>query len=116
MLTKIDALTGQELMRLWGVESWEDPGAEYALFDGCCVFALVEQGGFVDMHMAMGKKARAKCRAAVCELFNVIGHREIRAPIIPSRKHVCNLALRMGFHFEYTPDISSIFMRRPANG
>lgn len=116
MLTQIDALTGQELMRLWGVESWEDPGAEYAIYDGCCVFALVEQGGFVDMHMAMDKRMKKLCRAAVAELLEVIGSREIRAPILPDRKHVCNLAIKMGFNFEYSPDISSIFMRRPANG
>jgi len=116
MLMQIDSTTGQALMRMWGVESWTDPGAEYALFDGCCVFALVEQGDFIDMHMAMQKQSRRKCRDAVSALFCVVGHREIRAPIKHSSKHVCNLALRMGFHFDNSPDMTSIFMRRPANG
>ena len=116
MLTKVDALTGQGLMRLWGVESWVDPGAEYALWDGCCIFAVVEQGDFIDLHMAMNRSERVKCREAVKELLELIGSREIRAPIISSKKSVCNLALKMGFHYEFSPDISSIFMRRPANG
>lgn len=116
MLTNIDALTGQALMRLWGVESWADPGAEYALWNGCCVFAVVEQGTFIDLHMAMKRSERIRCRNAVSELLDVIGGREIRAPIISSNKSVCNLARNMGFHYEFSPDISSIFMRRPANG
>lgn len=116
MLTKVDALTGQGLMRLWGVESWVDPGAEYALWDGRCIFAVVEQGAFIDLHMAIRRAERSRCRDAVRELLEVIGDREIRAPIIPGKKSVCNLALKMGFHYEFSPDISSIFMRRPANG
>ena len=97
MLTQIDALTGQELMRLWGVESWEDPGAEYVKWDDSGVFALVQQDGFVDVHIAMDKEHRKHCREAGAELLGDIGHLKLRLVILPDRPAVCNFAHRMGF-------------------
>lgn len=97
MLTRINALTGQELMRLWGVESWVDPGAEYLSWDGCGVFALVTQDGFVDVHIAMDKRHRHKCRQAGAELLEGIWHLKLRLVILPDRPAVCNYASRMGF-------------------
>lgn len=97
MLTNIDALTGQELMRLWGVDGWVDPGAEYAVWDDCCVFALVQQDGFVDIHMAMDRIRWRECRDAGAAILGVVGHHRLRAIILPDRPKVCNYARRMGF-------------------
>ncbi|MBI0520866.1 hypothetical protein F6Q07_22645 [Pectobacterium parmentieri] len=97
MLTKIDALTGQGLMRLWGVDDWDDPGAEYAVWDECCVFALVPQDGFFDIHMAMDNKRWRDCRKAGAAILDIVGHHRLRAIILPDRPHVCNYAARMGF-------------------
>lgn len=97
MLTKIDALTGQALMRLWGVHSWPDVSADYWLWGGCGVFVTLEQGSHIDLHMAMRKSDRRRCREAVTDILKHIGEREIHAPILMSSKHVCNLASKFGF-------------------
>jgi len=97
MLTEIDALTGQALMRLWGVEGWRDPGARYFLWNGCCVFALVRQDGFYDIHMAMNRAKRSECRKAGKEILRLFGMNKLRAVILTDRPHVCNYATRMGF-------------------
>lgn len=97
MLTKVDALTGQGLMRLWGVESWVDPGAEYVTWNDCCVFAMVAQDGFVDVHIAMDKRHRHECREAGAELLEEIRNLKLRLVILPDRPFVCNFASRMGF-------------------
>lgn len=94
---KIDALTGQGLMRLWGVDSWSDPGAEYFLWDGCCVFALVYQEAFYDIHIAMDKTRWKDCRCAGAEILKEFGGNRLRAVILPDRPAVCNYAKRMGF-------------------
>lgn len=97
MLTKIDALTGQVLMRQWGVESWVDPGAEYVIWNDCCVFALVQQDGFVDIHLAMDRVRWRECRDAGAAILAKVGHIKLRAVILPERTNVCNYASRMGF-------------------
>lgn len=97
MLKNIDAITGRELMRLWGVDSWEDPGAQYAEWNECCVFALVQQDGFLDIHMAMDKRRWRECREAGAAILKVVGHWKLRAIILTDRPHVCNYARRMGF-------------------
>lgn len=97
MLTQIDALTGQGLMRLWGVKSWIDPGAEYYLWDGCCIFALVNQNGFVDIHMAMNKLRLRECRKAGAAILSEFGHNKLRAVILDEHIKVKNYARRMGF-------------------
>lgn len=97
MLTKIDALTGQGLMRLWGVESWVDPGADYLLWNGCCVFALVQQHGYLDIHIAMDKRRWSECRDAGADILKMFGMNLLRAVILIDRPKVCNYARRMGF-------------------
>ncbi|AIN19822.1 hypothetical protein ACIOG3_04005 [Yersinia rochesterensis] len=98
MLTKIDALTGQALMRLWGVPSWPDIfNAHYFLWAGVGVFSLIDHGTHVDLHMAMKCGERHRCRDAVTDILKRIGNREIHAPILMSSKHVCNLARKFGF-------------------
>lgn len=98
MLMKIDALTGQGLMRLWGVPSWPDiPNTHYFLWRGVGVFALIDHGTHVDLHMAMKRGERHLCRDAVEDILQVIGKREVHAPIRIEHKHVCNLARKFGF-------------------
>ena len=96
-LTVIDSATGVNLMREWGVQNWIDPGAEYAVYDGCCVFALVQQDGFLDIHMAMNPIRRRDCRDAGRAILNVVGNHRLRAVVLADRPHVCNYAARMGF-------------------
>jgi hypothetical protein len=100
MLQKIDALTGQGLMRLWGVPSWPGVGGDYWLWHGVGVFIVIEKGAHVDLHMAMKKGERHRCRDAVADVLALIGPREIHAPIRIEHKQVCNLARKFGFHFD----------------
>lgn len=101
-MTRIDALTGQELMRLWGIDSWHDPGADYFLWEGCCVFALVKQNGFFDIHIAMEKRRWRDCRKAGSQILKMFGMHLLRAVILPDRPAVCNYARRMGFSGQKT--------------
>lgn len=84
-------------MRLWGVSSWVDPGAKYFLWDGCCIFALVNQGDFYDIHIAMDKRKWRMCREAGAAILSLFGMIRLRAVILPDRPKVCNYARRMGF-------------------
>ncbi|WP_333881070.1 hypothetical protein [Atlantibacter hermannii] len=94
---RVDDLTGSDLMRLWGVSSWVDPGAEYYLWNGCCIFALINQRGFVDIHMAMDKSKWHQCRMAGKEILQAFGHNKLRAVILEAHSKVINYARRMGF-------------------
>jgi hypothetical protein len=124
MLQKIDALTGQGLMRLWGVPSWPGVGGDYWLWHGVGVFVVIEKGAHVELHMAMKKGERHRCRDAVADVLALIGQREIHAPILIQSKHVCNLAKKFGFVETFRGvvdfiDGSSgelILMKRYANG
>ena len=100
MLTNVDALTGQGLMRLWGVPSWPDFDADYWLFDGCGVFVTIDHGSHVDLHMAMKPGERHRCRDAVSDVLDLIGNREIHALIEENYRRVSNLARKMGFEHE----------------
>lgn len=97
MIELIASDEGAGLMRRWGVEGWSDPGAEYVKYAECCVFALVQQNGFVDIHMAMEKSRQRECRDAGAEILKLIGHLKLRAIILTDRPRVCNYAARMGF-------------------
>lgn len=124
MLTKIDALTGQGLMRLWGVPSFPEVDGDYFLWDGVGVFVCMDFGDRVDLHMAMKAGERHRCRDAVSEVLSIIGDREIHAPIRIEHKQACNLARKFGFAetwrgvVEYVDDTSGelILMKRYANG
>lgn len=96
-LAVISSAKGSQLMRDWGVSDWVDPGAEYAVYENCCVFALVQQDGFFDIHMAMDMAHRRACRAAGRAILDVVGSHRLRAVILGDRPHVCNYAARMGF-------------------
>jgi hypothetical protein len=100
MLTNIDALTGQALMRLWGVPSWPDFDADYWLFDSCGVFVTIDHGSHVDLHMAMKPGERHRCRDAVADVLTMIGDREVHALIEMQYRRVANLARKMGFRHE----------------
>lgn len=100
MLTKIDALTGQGLMRLWGVHSWPSIDADYQMWNNAGIFALIDHGDHVDIHMAMKKGERHRCRDAVSDILNLIGNREIHAIIRIEHKQVCNLARKFDFKFD----------------
>nr|WP_319552451.1 hypothetical protein [uncultured Vibrio sp.] len=100
---RIDRLTGSQLMRLWGVSSWPNVDGDYFLWNGAAVFALRDRGDYVEIHMAMKKGERHKCREAVSDALSVIGKREVHALIESQYKHVRNLAKNMGFthHSEF---------------
>ena len=124
MLTQIDALTGQGLMRLWGVPSFPLVEADYLLWEGVGIFVCMDFGNHVDMHMSMKPGERHRCRDAVAEVLSLIGNREIHAPIRLEHKQVCNLARKFGFIetwrgvVDYVDDTSGelILMKRFANG
>lgn len=107
-MNEISAQAGSELMRRWGVEDWEDPGATYVTWDDACVFALVQQDGFVDIHMAMDANRIHECRAAGAAILSLIGHLTLRAVILPDRPRVCNYAARMGFTDKTTERLKTI--------
>ncbi|EKO3929552.1 hypothetical protein GAW91_000134 [Vibrio fluvialis] len=94
---QIDSLTGSQLMRLWGVESWPQVVGSYYLWNGVGVFVVIERGAHVELHMAMKNGERHKCRDAVADVLSLIGDREVWAQISTTRKHVCNLAKKFGF-------------------
>lgn len=123
-MIKIDAITGSQLMRLWGVPSWPDINADYWLWNGCGVFVTIDLIDHVDLHMAMKHSERRRCRDAVADALEMIGDREIHAPIRIEHKRVCNLAKKFGFieswrgQFEYIDDTTGelILMKRLKNG
>lgn len=123
MLTQIDALTGQGLMRLWGVPSFPLVEADYLLWESVGIFVCMDFGDHVDMHMAIKPGERHRCRDAVAEILSLIGNREIHAPIRIEHKQVCNLARKFGFIetwrgvVDYVDDTSGelILMKRFAN-
>lgn len=84
-------------MHLWGISSWVDPGAEYYVWDGCCVFALVFHHGFADVHIAMNRIRWRECRKAGADFLDEFGRNKLRAVILPDRPHICNYAKKMGF-------------------
>lgn len=96
-MIKIDSDTGSALMKTWGVFSWPDFECDYFLWNSCAVFACMDFGDHVDLHMAMEKSNRRRCREAVRDILTLIGDRVIRAPILEESKHVCNLAKKFGF-------------------
>ncbi|MBY5301427.1 hypothetical protein FP371_24800 [Citrobacter freundii] len=102
MFTKIDALTGQGLMRLWGVPSFPLVEGDHLLWNGVGVFFCMDFGDHVDLHMAMKPGERHRCRDAVSEVLERIGDREIHAPIRVEHKQVCNLARKFDFKYEGT--------------
>ncbi|HGY1166566.1 TPA: hypothetical protein ACNUZQ_002139 [Citrobacter braakii] len=79
------------------MSSWVDPGAEYYLWEGCCVFALVRQCGYFDIHIAMDKRRWRECRNAGASILKLFGMYKLRAVILTDRPKVCNYARRMGF-------------------
>lgn len=110
----VDSETGVKLMRQWAVVDWVDPGAEYAVWDDCCVFALVQQDGFVDIHMAMDPLRHKECRRAGSAILKLVGHHRLRAIILPDRVKVCNYARRMGFGERTTQTLQTIDGRESA--
>ncbi|WFQ80099.1 hypothetical protein PXH59_02650 [Xenorhabdus sp. SF857] len=111
-MTKIDMITGSQLMRLWGVPSWVNYPADYYLWQGCGVFVVIERGDYAELHMAMRKQDRYRCRDAVADILSLIGNRTIHAPILSVSKHVCNLAKKFGFHLQADDMVELIDGRR----
>ncbi|CDG98049.1 hypothetical protein [Xenorhabdus bovienii] len=111
-MTKIDTITGSQLMRLWGVPSWVDYPADYYLWQGCGVFVVIERGEHVELHMAMKKGERHRSSDAASDILSLIGNRVIHAPILSTSKHVCNLARKFGFHLQSDDVVELIDGRR----
>lgn len=95
-LQRIDALTGQALFRLWGLDDWPPVAAEYLLFDGCIVAALMPETDFIDVHMAGKPGSRHRSRAAGEAIIARTGDVPLRL-IIKKGNRVVNLAKRLGF-------------------
>lgn len=96
-LHRLDEYTGSQLMRLWGVPSWFEADGFYVLWNGVGIFVLREHGSHVELHMAMKKGERHRCREAVSDILGIIGNREVWAQIGIEHKNTCNLAKKMGF-------------------
>lgn len=107
-MTAIDAVTGSQLMRLWGIPSWPDFGADYWLWNGCCLFSTIDHGDHIDLHMAMRPGERHRCRDAVNDMLEMIGSREVHAPIRFEHRQVCNLAKKFGFVETWRGDVEYI--------
>lgn len=97
-MINIDKETGCKLMKIWGLESWPDVDAYYFMWETCAVCALIDQGDFYDLHIAMKKKSRRKCREFITDVLDHCD-KPIRALIETKNKHVCNLAQKMGFYY-----------------
>lgn len=96
MLQKIDALTGQALFRLWGLDDWPLIDGDYLLYDGCVLVALVRQSGFIDAHIAAAPGKRYISRRASHEVISMLGNTPIRLIIKRGNRSV-NLAKKLGF-------------------
>lgn len=88
---------GVRLMRRWGLPDWVDPGAQYVAYGDFCVFAVVQQPGFLDVHIAMEADHRHKCRTAGQALLEVIGKHRLRALIPTDKTFARNFLTRMNF-------------------
>lgn len=88
---------GVRLMRMWGLPDWPDVEADYRLWGGCCVFAIMPLGEGNQFHMAMMPSERRRCRKATAEIIRMIGDRVMIAPILKGRRSVENLAIKFGF-------------------
>lgn len=101
-MERIASNEGVRLMRLWGLSEWPDVEADYWLWNGCCVFAIMRHGDMADLHMAMAEGKRFRSGKAVNDMLAMLGNNgvlEVRALIEESRKKVCHFAVRMGFRF-----------------
>ena len=101
-MNRISSSEGIKLMHKWGLIEWPSVDAEYWLWDGCCIFAIMYHGEIADMHMAMERKRRGESDTAAAEMISIIessGVREIRALIDERKAGVCRLAVKMGFRF-----------------
>ena len=96
-MIQIDKLVGSNLMRLWGVPSWPCVEGDYLLWNNAGIFVCMDFGDHVDLHMAMKPGERHRCRDAVRDVLELIGDREVHAPIRIEHKQVCNLAKKFGF-------------------
>ena len=96
MLTKIDALTGQALLRLWGLNDWPLIPGEYLLYDGCVLIVLIQQDGFLDAHIAAAPGRRHISRAASREVLRQLNQTPVRL-IIKRGNTAVNLAKKLGF-------------------
>ena len=97
-MIKVDRDSGVYLMHLWGVEDWPDIEADYYVWEGCGVCALIDFDDVIELHMAMRKDDRRHCRVFVKNILNMC-EKPVRALIQEKNRHVCNLALRMGFDY-----------------
>ena len=96
-MTSIDRVIGSQLMRLWGVPSWPEIDGDYLLWNGVGIFVCLDFGTHVDLHMAMKPGERHRCRDAVQDVLDLIGKREVCAPIRIEHRQVCNLAKKFRF-------------------
>lgn len=101
-MERVDRTDGVRLMRLWGLPEWPDVEADYWVWSGCCVFAIMRHGELADLHMAMMEGKRRGCAEAVAEMLDILGDYgflEVRALIEESKAKVCGFAIKMGFRF-----------------
>ncbi len=84
-------------MRIWGSTNFPLVDADYYIWQGCGIYALIDKGDFYDLHIAMRKGCRRRCREFVTDII-IQCDKPLRALIEVKDKHVCNLAKNMGFH------------------
>lgn len=96
-MIQTDKDSGCKLMTIWGLTNWPNVEATYLVWNGCGICALIDKGKFVDLHIAMRRESRWKCRMFVKDILEHCD-KPIRALIEVKNKHVCNLAKNMGFY------------------
>lgn len=90
---------GVRLLRDWGVDSWDGSSScVYFLWEGCCVFSVIEYDSAIQVHMAMRKDSRLKCREASMSLIDKFSDKTIIAPILHGRISVENMVKKLGFN------------------
>lgn len=95
-MERINRADGVRLMRLWGLPEWPDVEADYRLWGACCVFAILPLEDGKQVHMAMRKDARGRCRDAAADVIKLCGT-TVYAPIINSNKSIINMLIKLGF-------------------
>lgn len=95
-MKRIERSDGVRLMRLWGLPGWPDIEADYRLWNGCCVFAILPLEDGKQVHMAMRKDSRRRCREAATDVIRLCDS-TVYAPIINRNKSIRNMLIKLGF-------------------
>lgn len=118
-MIEIESSNAISLMRDFGLPEWSGSDeCKYYLWKNCCLFAVVDYGSAIQMHMAMSKFDRKKSWLAGNAFIDKFGDRLIIAPIINGRLGAVALAKKNGFKihhrdFNHNGVITDIYVRYP---